>query len=70
MSPVEVLDVVQDLLPRRCKRWLALMLVAGFLLVPNAASHAVVWYADQRAQQILEVLVPEIGTSQSSGVAP
>lgn len=57
MNIVDAVDVANELLPRRWRRVLALGLIGAFFAFPNAAADAVLWYAQERADRIVETVV-------------
>jgi hypothetical protein len=54
MSVLELMDLANHVMLRRWKRYLATVLLIGFLVFPNTGSRALLWYANERAEQIVE----------------
>ena len=57
MHPVDLIDAATGLAPRKWKRYAATALVAAFLLVPNRAADALAWYANEKAEQIVNAVL-------------
>lgn len=60
MGWVDVFDAVDEFMPRRWKRKVSVVVLAGFLLFPNQARDFVLWYGGERAKQITEKVLPAI----------
>ena len=67
MSPFDLMDAVGELAPRRWKRYFATAVLLGFLVYPNQASRALHWYAQERAQQMVQELTDLTPPEQPSG---
>ena len=57
MDWIDEVDIGRGLLPRRWKRHVALAFLAALLLFPNPAQRALVWYAQERAERIVNVVM-------------
>ncbi len=60
MGWTDAIDVANELLTRRWKRKLSVVILAGFVLLLTQAGDAVLWYGQERAKQITEQLLPII----------
>lgn len=58
MGWIDTIDGLNEFLPRRWKRWLSAAVVGGFLAFPSQAQRAVLWYGQERAQQITKKVIP------------
>lgn len=58
MGWIDVIEGVQELMPRRWKRWLSFAIIAGFLTFPTQAQRAVLWYGQEKGRQLSEKIVP------------
>ena len=71
MTWPDVLDFVGGSLSRRWKRYLALAGVVAIMAFPDLGSRALIWYANERAQQLVDVITelafdaPEAPTNPS-----
>lgn len=66
MHPVDLIDAVTDLAPRKWKRYAAIAFMATFLLVPNRAADALTWYANEKAAQIVDSVLHATVSSEAS----
>lgn len=58
MGWTDLVDVANEVLPRRWKRKLSAAILAGFVLFPSEVRDAVLWYGQERGKQIAERFVP------------
>lgn len=58
MGWIDVIEAVPEVLPRRWKSGVGLVLGVAFMLFPSAARDLVSWYVKEKTQQILELLLP------------
>lgn len=71
MTWLDVLDLVGGCLSRHWKRYLVVAGFVAFMAFPDLGSRAFFWYANERAQQLVDVItdvtfdVPEAPTSPS-----
>ena len=57
MDWIDGVDIGRGLMPRRWKRYVALVLLAAFLLFPNPAQRALFWYTHERAERIVNIVM-------------
>ena len=57
MDWIDGVDIGGGLMTRRWKRYVALIFLAAFLLVPNPAQRALFWYGQERAERIVNIVV-------------
>jgi hypothetical protein len=60
MTWLDVLDFVGGSLSRRWKRYLVLAGVVAFMAFPDLGSRALLWYGNERAQQLVDVIITEV----------
>lgn len=58
MGWMDFIDGLNELMPRRWKRWLSGVIVIAFFAFPSQAQKAVLWYGQEKARQITESVVP------------
>ena len=61
MGWTDAIDIGTELLPRRWKRWLAVVaFVGGFVLFPGVGEAALNWYTTEKAQDLVERIFPTL----------
>ena len=57
MDWIDGVDIGRGFMPRRWKRYVALVLLASLLLFPNPAQRALFWYGQERAERIVNIVM-------------
>ena len=73
MDWIDGVDIGGGLMPRRWKRHVAVAFLAVLLLFPNPAQRALFWYAQERAERIVNIVVDTalpVSTTPASGQVP
>ncbi len=60
MGWIDFIDGLNEFLPRRWKRGLAVAMAVVFLAFPTQAQRAFLWYGQEKAHQIAERIVPAL----------
>ena len=56
MSLTDLIDITLDLLPRRATRAIGCAIVLGLLVMPGPTNDLFNWYAQRKAQQIVDII--------------
>ena len=69
MDWIDGVDIGRGLMPRQWKRYVALIFLAVLLLFPNPAQRALFWYAQERAERVVNIVM-DATLSESTTPAP
>jgi hypothetical protein len=55
MDAIDLIDIVGEVLPRRARRGVSVVVVMICILAPGALATGVTWYATQRSEDIVRI---------------
>ncbi|WP_147068625.1 hypothetical protein [Terrabacter aerolatus] len=58
MGWIDIIEAAPELLPRRWKSRVGTVLIIGFWLIPSTARELMAWYVQEKAQELLAILIP------------
>jgi hypothetical protein len=70
MDAIDLIDILGEVLPRRARRGVSVVVVMICILAPGALATGVTWYATQRSEDIVRIfeesgLIPVPGNERS-----